>query len=131
MPGRDRAEGTTIRGNNEEAAVQPPRSRDGVAATVNSLVSAGKQSPRSNRYVMDKLCIDTIRTLSMDAVQQADSGHLGTPKHVRQWFTHSLFQRRFLRSIRKIRYDLIRDPILCCPMDTPRCCCTRYCILPA
>ena len=28
---------------------------------------------------MDKLCIDTIRTLSMDAVQQAQSGHPGTP----------------------------------------------------
>jgi transketolase len=28
---------------------------------------------------MDRLCIDTIRTLSMDAVQQAESGHPGTP----------------------------------------------------
>ena len=28
---------------------------------------------------MDQLCIDTIRTLSMDAVQQANSGHPGTP----------------------------------------------------
>jgi len=27
----------------------------------------------------DKLCIDTIRCLSMDAVQQANSGHPGTP----------------------------------------------------
>ena len=27
---------------------------------------------------MDKLCINTIRTLAMDAVQQADSGHPGT-----------------------------------------------------
>jgi transketolase len=27
----------------------------------------------------DKLCIDTIRTLAMDAVQQANSGHPGTP----------------------------------------------------
>lgn len=27
----------------------------------------------------DRLCIDTIRTLSMDAVQQANSGHPGTP----------------------------------------------------
>src|SRR5438105_14178984 len=27
----------------------------------------------------DQLCIDTIRTLSMDAVQQAKSGHPGTP----------------------------------------------------
>jgi transketolase len=28
---------------------------------------------------IDQLCIDTIRTLSMDAVQQAKSGHPGTP----------------------------------------------------
>src|ERR1700727_130296 len=28
---------------------------------------------------IDQLCINTIRTLSMDAVQQANSGHPGTP----------------------------------------------------
>jgi transketolase len=28
---------------------------------------------------LDELCINTIRTLAMDAVQQADSGHPGTP----------------------------------------------------
>ncbi len=28
---------------------------------------------------VDRLCIDTIRTLSMDAVQKANSGHPGTP----------------------------------------------------
>jgi len=28
---------------------------------------------------LDELCVDTIRTLSMDAVQQANSGHPGTP----------------------------------------------------
>jgi transketolase len=28
---------------------------------------------------IDRLCIDTIRTLSMDAVQKANSGHPGTP----------------------------------------------------
>ena len=28
---------------------------------------------------MDRLCVDTLRTLSMDAVQAADSGHPGTP----------------------------------------------------
>ena len=28
---------------------------------------------------IDQLCINTIRTLSMDAVQQAKSGHPGTP----------------------------------------------------
>lgn len=29
---------------------------------------------------MDQLCINTIRTLSIDAVQQAKSGHPGTPR---------------------------------------------------
>src|ERR1700756_1921410 len=28
---------------------------------------------------LDQLCVNTIRTLSIDAVQQAKSGHLGTP----------------------------------------------------
>jgi transketolase len=28
---------------------------------------------------IDRLCVDTIRTLSMDAVQKAKSGHPGTP----------------------------------------------------
>ena len=32
-----------------------------------------------NRDELDLLCINTIRTLSMDAVQQAKSGHPGTP----------------------------------------------------
>lgn len=27
----------------------------------------------------DQLCIDTIRALSVDAIQQANSGHPGTP----------------------------------------------------
>ena len=28
---------------------------------------------------LDQLCVNTIRTLSIDAVQAADSGHHGTP----------------------------------------------------
>jgi len=32
-----------------------------------------------NNSQMDELCINTIRTLSMDAVQKANSGHPGTP----------------------------------------------------
>ena len=28
---------------------------------------------------LDELCVNTIRTLSMDAVQRANSGHPGTP----------------------------------------------------
>ncbi|HEX7240478.1 MAG TPA: transketolase, partial [Longimicrobiaceae bacterium] len=37
-------------------------------------------SPTSTEQAaLDQLCIDTIRTLSMDAVQKANSGHPGTP----------------------------------------------------
>ncbi|HEV3206396.1 MAG TPA: transketolase [Terriglobales bacterium] len=32
-----------------------------------------------NKQDLDRLCVNTIRTLSMDAVQQANSGHPGTP----------------------------------------------------
>ena len=42
---------------------------------------------------MDQLSINTIRTLFMDAVQQANSGRPGTPilgDHVRRASTHSL-----------------------------------------
>jgi transketolase len=39
--------------------------------------STGGSSP--NLHAIDDLCINTIRTLSIDAVQQADSGHPGTP----------------------------------------------------
>ena len=42
---------------------------DGDSAVGKSIETAG----------IDKLCIDTIRTLSMDAVQKAKSGHPGTP----------------------------------------------------
>jgi transketolase len=35
--------------------------------------------PPTARVDLDQLCINTIRTLAMDAVQQANSGHPGTP----------------------------------------------------
>jgi transketolase len=44
---------------------------------------------------MDQLCINTIRTLSMDAVQQANSGHPGTPMALAP-VAYCLWQR-FLR----------------------------------
>src|SRR5579885_718262 len=34
---------------------------------------------KSPAQQLDQLCINTIRTLAMDAVQQASSGHPGTP----------------------------------------------------
>ncbi len=33
----------------------------------------------SSEYKLDELCVNTIRTLSMDAVQKANSGHPGAP----------------------------------------------------
>jgi transketolase len=44
---------------------------------------------------LDKLCINTVRTLSMDAVQQANSGHPGTPMAMAP-VVYCLWQR-FLR----------------------------------
>ena len=42
-----------------------------MAISEQSVATSGKQ--------LDQLCINTIRTLSMDAVQKANSGHPGTP----------------------------------------------------
>jgi len=39
------------------------------------MAKSAKQKPMS----LEDLCINTVRTLSMDAVQKADSGHPGTP----------------------------------------------------
>jgi transketolase len=44
---------------------------------------------------IDQLCIDTIRTLSIDAIQRADSGHPGTPMALAP-VAYTLWQR-FLR----------------------------------
>jgi transketolase len=51
--------------------------------------------PSSSDRSIDELCIDTIRTLSMDAVQQAESGHPGTPMALAP-VIYTLWQR-FLR----------------------------------
>src|ERR1700761_6087499 len=37
------------------------------------------QNPSQSPSEVDRLSIDTIRTLAMDAVQKANSGHPGTP----------------------------------------------------
>src|SRR5579864_1577404 len=49
----------------------------------------------TSQVVIDQLCINTIRTLSMDAVQQANSGHPGTPMALAP-VAYTLWQR-FLR----------------------------------
>jgi transketolase len=41
---------------------------------------ASRATPRATtEHDLDRTCIDTIRTLAMDAVEQAKSGHPGTP----------------------------------------------------
>jgi transketolase len=62
----------------------------GLALDVRRAPTASR-GPRS----MDDLCIDTIRTLSMDAVQKAQSGHPGTPMALAP-VIYTLW-RRFLR----------------------------------
>ena len=51
---------------------------------------------------LDTLCVNTIRTLAMDAVQQANSGHPGTPMAMAP-VAYTLWQRR-------MRFDP-NDPI--------------------
>ncbi len=41
--------------------------------------ATGAATPAARDTSLDRLCINTVRTLAMDAVQQADSGHPGTP----------------------------------------------------
>ena len=45
---------------------------------MSAIASAAQDSPMTNDQ-LDQLSINTIRTLSIDAVQQAKSGHPGTP----------------------------------------------------
>ena len=74
---------------------------------------------------LDQLCIITIRTLAMDAVQQANSGHPGTPMALAP-LAYTIWQN-FLR----FNPD---DPICpiaigsCCRMGTLPCCSIRSCI---
>ncbi len=65
-----------------KAAVRsaPPRRDVGTSSNGSVLPGAGAdRQPSPGGRSIDQLCIDTIRTLSMDAVQQANSGHPGTP----------------------------------------------------
>ncbi len=43
------------------------------------LPDGGSPGPLGQDSKLDRLCIDTLRTLAMDAVQKAKSGHPGTP----------------------------------------------------
>src|SRR4051812_13357786 len=51
--------------------------------------------PTAEETRLDQLCVNTIRTLSIDAIQQANSGHPGTPMAMAP-VVYTLWQR-FLR----------------------------------
>ena len=60
-----------------------------------SVSAASKASAQAASPDIDRLCIDTIRTLAIDAVQKANSGHPGTPMGLAP-VAYTLWQR-FLR----------------------------------
>jgi transketolase len=98
MTDRDHAGRSTALDSTQKAAGQPTRPRHGMAVTWNAFMSIsadekGGASPGDRS--IDELCINTIRTLSMDAVQQAESGHPGTPMALAP-VVYTLWQR-FLR----------------------------------
>jgi len=66
----DRDQSNSISASDLKDAV-PKAEREGAVTALRSFL------PRERS--IDELCIDTIRTLSIDAVQQANSGHPGTP----------------------------------------------------
>jgi hypothetical protein len=77
MTDRDRSEGTAIL---DSAKMPPTRPRRVVSTTRTPAGgAAGPGTSLPSARSIDELCIDTIRTLSIDAVQQANSGHPGTP----------------------------------------------------
>jgi transketolase len=89
---------TTANGSAGPTASRSAGLRDGVETTRDAPIghSADETAPAPPvEQVLDELCINTIRTLSMDAVQQADSGHPGTPMALAP-VIYTLWQR-FLR----------------------------------
>ncbi len=66
-----------------------------MAAATTPARSTRNPAESPNERPMDELCINTIRTLSMDAVEQAKSGHPGTPMALAP-VAYTLWQR-FLR----------------------------------
>jgi transketolase len=96
MADQDHSKGAAIV-DDPRAAADPAERRRAMGRTQEPLrparVSQGISIP-SGRSI-DQLCIDTIRTLSMDAVEQAKSGHPGTPMALAP-VAYTLWQR-FLR----------------------------------
>jgi transketolase len=66
-----------------------------VKANTTIEISSERRLEAGQSNFLDQLCINTIRTLSMDAVQEANSGHPGTPMALAP-VVYTLWQR-FLR----------------------------------
>ncbi|MGH8611930.1 MAG: transketolase [Gammaproteobacteria bacterium] len=96
MTNRDNSEGTDVLNSTKVAsqATRQHRARAGTQSRANSGETRKGTLAPSDRSI-DQLCIDTIRTLSMDAVEQANSGHPGTPMALAP-LIYTLWQR-FLR----------------------------------
>jgi Transketolase, thiamine diphosphate binding domain len=73
---------------------------------------------------IEQLAISTIRTLSMDAVQAANSGHPGTPMALAP-VAYKLW-RDYLRFDPELPVWANRDRFVL-SVGTPRRCCTRCC----
>ena len=104
---------------NRKHAEAAPRKSAAPSAPMRSAKAAMAARP------IDDVCIDTIRTLSMDAVQKAESGHPGAPMALAP-VIYTLW-RDALRTIRKTRHGST-GTVSSCPTDTRRCCFTRRCI---
>ena len=72
---------------------------------------------------MDQLAINTIRTLAMDAVQKAESGHPGTPMALAP-VGFTLWNKVLRATIRPIRNGRTAT-VSCSRSAMPRCCCTH------
>jgi transketolase len=97
MADQDHVKPATAGAGADGVASQPPSQRQGIEPPRGAPMGVGTEATASAvpRDHLDELCINTIRTLSMDAVQQADSGHPGTPMGLAP-VAYTLWQR-FLR----------------------------------
>ena len=73
MANRKQAQSSAPQTSSPKTARSATRQRDSSARRAQPSADAAPA------VSIDQLCIDTIRTLSMDAVQKANSGHPGTP----------------------------------------------------
>ena len=74
------------------------------STTVRRIEVLGSETQQQG--AVDQLCINTIRTLAMDAVQQANSGHPGTPMALAP-FVYTIWQR--FSALQSARSDLAQS----------------------